>query len=86
MFRGRERFPLPEKSSALPEERKNRQGGRKNRLKKSSARLIFSFPRQGGRFFWVEKSFPRQGERKIQVFFREKYPRLSAFHARLRRL
>jgi len=36
-------FALPKKSSALLGERRNRQGGRKNRLKKSSARPIFSF-------------------------------------------
>jgi len=40
----------PEKSFPLQGERKNKPGGRKNRLKKS-------FPLQGGRIFWP-------GERK----------------------
>jgi len=60
------RFSRPKKSSALPEKSFLKQGGRKNKPKKSFSRPIFSFalpkksfPRQEGRFFWLIFSSPR---------------------------
>jgi len=46
-------------SSALPKKSFPKQGGRKNKPEKSSARLIFSFPLPENSFFYPKKSFSR---------------------------
>jgi len=40
----KKQFPRPKKSFSLPEKSFSKQGGRKNKPEKSSARLIFSSP------------------------------------------